>query len=161
MTTGPLPDQSAATLRELDADVVGALEHCRVRSNWNASPEGFQKAKALGLLAQDPVWRTTARGDGVLIAAGLLDGEPAAERVCVHALWARHSVRYAPSQVPQFVAAFADGLVDCWSESYEDQRGKAEQWYRDFFEPGEVESFFTTVEYVDRPEFPKPEDYVY
>jgi hypothetical protein len=137
----------------IDRDVIAALAYCRKGGPRPKRDSSFHEAKKLGLLAQDPVWRTTEEGDGVLIAVGVLEGKPAPERVTIHVLWARLADGEPSAPWPQFVAAFSDGLVDCMYEAYEAQREEAEQRFR---EVADVAEFFTTVEQVVRPAFPGP-----
>lgn len=139
----------------LDIDLVAALAWCRLGGSKLGRPNheaAFSRAADLGLLAHDPIWRTTSAGDGVLIALGLLEGKPVAEFVVAHVLWAS-----APEGTPQFVAAFSDGLVDAWRDLYAKRRDHVEQEWRDFFaldtHPDAWE-FWTTVEHIDRPEGP-------
>jgi hypothetical protein len=131
----------------VDLDILKAIAWCRIggRHFRPSSDAAFGRAKRLGLLAQDNVWRATPQGEGVLIAAGLLKGAAAPERVTIHVLWAT-SQRYPR---PQFVAAWPDGLVECWRESYEEQRAEAERFFTDF---GDEEwEFWTTIEHLDAP----------
>lgn len=134
----------------IDRDLVAALAWCRLGGKRLGRPKderAFERAKALGLLAQDDVWRTTDRGDGVLIAVGLLAGEPATRRTTAHVLWAACGA----FPTPQFVAAFADGLVDSMSEEYRDRRHEAEQWFLGFDVSVADWRFWTTVEELATP----------
>lgn len=137
---------------EVEPDLAAAIAWCRLGGRALGRPgadDSYHRAKALGLLAQDDVWRATERGEGVLVALGLLRGQPAPERVTVHVLWAT----CATYPRPQFVAAWSDGLVDAWAESYRELREKAE---REFEEWGDVRgwTFWTTAEHLDVPMLP-------
>lgn len=57
-----------------DPEIVKAIHWCRLGRVRPDDEGAFHRAKQLGLLAQDDVWRATERGEGVLIALGLLDG---------------------------------------------------------------------------------------
>jgi hypothetical protein len=144
----------AAQRLELDRGLVAALAWCRLGSSRTPRPwptdADFYRAEALGFLRHHPTWHATAEGEGVLIAAGLLSGKPAPEQITVHVLWATCE-RY---RRPQFVAAWSDGLVDAWSETYRDQRAEAE---RQFAEWGDERdwTFWTTVEHLDAPAIPE------
>lgn len=149
---------AAAANLELDRDLVAALAWCRLGGQKLGRPAddaAFGRAKGLGLLAQDPVWRATARGEGVLIALGLLNGAPAPDLATVCVCWAA-SERFPGAQ---FVAAFPDGLADCWTETYKSQLADAQRWFADF---GDVSvdgpwRFWTTVETIERPREPDAE----
>lgn len=60
----------------LDDSIVQALAWTRRVGGCGSSDlphgEAFHRAEELGLLAHDPIWRTTREGDGVLVAVGLL-----------------------------------------------------------------------------------------
>lgn len=134
----------------IERDLVAALAWCRLGGGALGRPEdetAFERAKALGLLAQDDVWRTTDRGDGVLVAAGLLDGSAAPERTAVRVLWAR-SRRYPK---PQFVRAWSESFVEFDDGTYDDQRTEAERDYETYLEADGPWVFWTTVEHLDAP----------
>lgn len=141
----------------IDGDIVKALQWCRLGRVRPDDDGAFLRAKALGLLAQDDVWRTTAQGDGVLIAAGLLEGKPEPRLVQFRLLWADHGEHYDPS----LVAAFSEGLVDSMPEEYERQRREAERSFCDSWcDHGNDDGpcrFFTTVETTPRPVAPDTE----
>lgn len=144
----------AATETENTQDVIEAVAWCRLGSSSGAQPTaaGFREAERLGLLKHHPTWHATARGEGALIAAGRLPGEPAPDTTHIHVLWARHAEGDACAPWAQFVAAFSDGLVDAWPGSYEKRRREAEDDYRDTVgHYGTVAEFFTTVEEIVRP----------
>jgi hypothetical protein len=147
--SGSLPGQSAR--EPIDEGVVRAVAWCRLGSGRTPRPwptdEHFHQAEALGFLRHDPTWHATPEGEGVLIAAGLLDGSPAPELATIHVLWAT-CPRYPR---PQFVAAWSDGLVECWVETYNEQREEAERFYRDFGDGDEGWTFWTTVEEMPLP----------
>jgi hypothetical protein len=137
----------------VDADLVAAIAWCRLDGQALGRPKddgAFGRALALGLLAQDPCWRATERGEGVLLAAGLLKGEREPEQKTIHVLWASCE-RYS---LPQFVAAWSDGLVECWSETYQRQRAEAETFFRCFGDEDYGWTFWTTVEELATPEAP-------
>ena len=64
----------------------------------------------------------------------------------VHVLWARCE----QFPVPQFVAAWPDGLVHCYPEWHRELREQAEQEYRDFDDDGPW-TFWETIEHVKHP----------
>jgi hypothetical protein len=131
-------------------DVARAVAWCRLGSSQADRPttdEAFHEAKRLGLLAQDPIWRATAKGEGLLIALGRLDPAPACERLALHVMWAR-----VPGfERSQFVAAFDSSLVEYLPSQYELQLAVAKQWVLDEFPPA---TFFETVASIDVPSGP-------
>lgn len=141
--------------------LVAAVAWCRLGSSRTPKPwaedSDFREAERLGFLRHHPTWHATAEGEGLLIAAGLLEGKPAPDQRTVHVLWARCD-RYP---TPQFVAAFADGLVDAWSEEYRRKREEAEKYYAGFAHADddvEVWTFWTTIAHLDEPSAPAPTD---
>lgn len=142
--------QTRGVCLTIDRDLVAAIAWCRLGGKRLGRPRderAFERAKALGLLAQDDVWRTTDRGDGVLVAVGMLPGEPAPHPLRLHVLWATCGA----FPTPQFVGAWPDGLVESMPETYEDRRREAEEWFRDF-DPGITDwRFWTTVVGVSVP----------
>jgi hypothetical protein len=139
----------------VDSDLLKAIAWCRIGGmRFRPSTDrAFHRAKQLGLLAQDPCWRATARGEGVLIAARLLKGDPAPERAVIHVLWAS-SPRYTR---PQFIRAWSDGFADMRAEQFEDQRAETEREWQDSADwalAGGPWEFWTTIEYLDAPEVP-------
>lgn len=55
--------------RLLSQDVLDALHWCRLGRIYPDDDAAFHEAKDLGLLAQDPVWRTTVAGEVALARA--------------------------------------------------------------------------------------------
>lgn len=132
----------------VDRDLVAALAWCRLGGQLlgrPSDPGAFRRAEALGLLAHDPIWRTTAAGDGVLIALGLLAGSPAAPVHLVQVLWAR-SERYPTAQ---FVQAWSEAFADCFPEQRDAERAKAEYEHSQF--DGGPWTFWTTFAELDAP----------
>jgi hypothetical protein len=78
---------SEYSVNQIDDDIVKAIIWCRLGRVRPEKADSFERAKALGLLAQDGTWRATERGEGVLIAYGLLKGEPAPRRWDLVVLW--------------------------------------------------------------------------
>lgn len=137
----------------LDGDLVNAIGWCRIGGAHflrPASSAAHLRAKALGLLARDNTWRATERGEGVLIALGLLDGAPAPERALVEMLWGCCE-RY---EKPQFVCSWSESLSDAYPEDAKRVREKAEAWFRDFGDDCGW-TFWTTFEHIDRPAVPE------
>lgn len=125
---------------KFDPEIVKAIHWCRLGRVRPDDPSAFHRAKEMGLLAQDPVWRATPQGEGVLVALGLLEGKPTPKESRVHVLWAVS----AGFPRPQLVAAFSDGLVECFHGHYMDRRRDAEDDWRAFGDEGGW-TFFTTV----------------
>lgn len=132
----------------IDEDVVRAVAWCRVGGveNRPVRESAFGDAKALGLLAQDPCWRATERGEGVLVAAGKLPGVPAPERLTVAVHWA--VCERFPS--PQLVATWTEWA---WENIDPTEIEEAEARFRDF-DCEQDWRFFTTIEHIDRPPVP-------
>ena len=129
-------------------DVLAAVGYCHLGSS--RVPRSFPDAaiytaERLGLLKHHPTWHATREGIGALIAAGMVEGHPAAEVSIVHVLWASIG-----SEPVNFVAAFPDGLVDAWPDSYARERAQAEERWRDWLPPNERVEFFTTVVEIER-----------
>lgn len=143
-----------ATLEQppkFDPEIVQALAYCRLGLARPERPSAFREAKALGLLAQDDIWRTTEQGDGVLVALGLLEGKPTPKRVLVTVLWAHDENTGRPAQ---FVAAWSESPDDCFPETAMLRRAREECDWRDFFDGEHSWSFWTTTEWIDRVEVP-------
>lgn len=142
-----LEQVKAATL---DIEIVKAIVWCRLGHVRPTDNGAFERAKALGLLAQDNVWRATEKGEGVLVALGLLDGKPAPRRVEITYLWAREKDQY-PTPT----------LAGAWPTAYEDHaphiaravRRDAEDAFARLVDPGFT--FWTTTGYVDQVSAPK------
>lgn len=134
--------------------VIEALIHCGLRSSWVAGPADFREAERLGLLKHHPCWHVTERGKGVLIALGEMKGEPAPETTRTHILWAvKPDLPY-----PNVVAAFTDGFVEHFPDSYTRIREEMEENYRAWFPQEEEFDFFTTVVEIALPEVPSHSD---
>jgi hypothetical protein len=134
----------------LSVDLVNAVAHCRIGGQRPVNNAAFAEAKALGLLAQDDVWRATEQGEGMLIALGLLNGKPQPERALTVCLWAQCE----PYKRPQFVTAWSDGLDDCYPESAGELRVAAEREFAAFGDETDWE-FWTTREHLDLPTAPE------
>jgi hypothetical protein len=130
----------------VDGDLIQAVAYCRLGRTRPVSDASFNQAKALGLLAQDPCWRATDRGEGVLVAAGLMKGSPAAERIVLAVRWAVCK-RYSRPQ-----------LVKVWTEwAYEhvgqDEIDEADQEFRAYGDETDWK-FWTAYTHVDVPRVP-------
>jgi hypothetical protein len=126
----------------LDPEIVKALHWCRIGRVRPDDDSAFQRAKQMGLLAQDSCWRATERGEGVLIALGLIEGKPAPRRTFRTVLWAVTD-RYPPN--------FAGSWSEYEEETYgDDVRERAEEEWRINF-PDDPWQFFTTTEPVNVP----------
>jgi hypothetical protein len=136
--------------------LLEAVTWCHLGSGSGARPtdEGFRQAEKLGLLKHHPIWHATREGIGALVAAGRVEGKPAPEITRIHCLWARHGANDLSSAYPQFVAAWPEGIVDYWPDTYAQQRAEREQEYRDNVDEGAVIQFFVTNEEIVRPELP-------
>lgn len=133
----------------IDLDIVKAIAWCRIGGLLYrpASEDAFHRAKALGLLAQDNIWRATERGEGVLVALGLLEGKPAPRRTMTVLLWAR-----SPNfSTPHFVTAWGESLDEIYHEEARILRGEGERRFADLAR-GEVWTFWTTFAFIDLPE---------
>lgn len=135
----------------LDAEIVKAIHWCRLGRVRPDDDSAFVKAKELGLLAQDSVWRATERGEGVLIALGLLRGEPAPRRTSQVVLWAV-SERY---RTPQLVR-----LWSVWQDESGTLAAELDEVKEDFesYGDGGPWRYFTTRAWLDIPTIPEPED---
>lgn len=127
----------------VDPDLIRALHWCRIGNVRPIGGDAFHRAKQLGLLAQDSVWRATERGEGVLVALGILDGKPAPQRTTLIVLWGLATGFLTPN------------LVATWSE-WEDEVGDGtvrEDAEREFLTKVDGRwTFWTTVEHIDIPE---------
>lgn len=134
---------------KFDPQIVRALHWCRLGRIRPDDDAAFHRAKQMGLLAQDPCWRATPQGEGVLVALGLLKGKPAPRRLTRWMRWAVNEQYTTPQ------------LVASWSE-WEEETGRASDLCRDAeddftCESGETWTFFTTVDQIDIPEVPGEE----
>lgn len=150
MRTTPEGRGSSLLASRPSEDVIRAVAYCRVGGPRPDDDASFAEAKRLGLLAQDSVWRATERGMGALVAFGLVEGEPAPERLILHATWARHAASSPSAHWPQFVGAWSDGFVDACHEWYLSEKAAAEAHYRTMVDD-EVAEFFVTVIETPRP----------
>lgn len=135
--------------RQLDGEVVNAIAWCRIGGSRYrpAADDAFHRAKALGLLAQDDTWRATERGEGVLVALGLLEAKPAPRRTATVLLWAR-----SPNfSTPHFVTAWSESLDNMCHEEARILRGEGEERFA-ARAPDEAWTFWTTVVHIDLPE---------
>lgn len=130
-------------------ELVNAVSYCRLGSQRPASDAAFHEAKAIGLLAQDPVWRATARGEGALVAAGLMPGEPAPSQITLAMHWG-----VCPRwPTPQLVRVWTEWA---WEHVDPTEIEDAEMDFRGYGDP-EPWRFFTTIEQVDQPKVPAEE----
>lgn len=137
----PLPGQSYA----IEPDIVAAIAYCRIGRHRPVDDASFGKAKALGLLAQDPCWRATARGEGILVAAGLLKGEPAPEQITLAIRWAVCE-RYPR---PQTVRVWTEWA---WEHVEQQEVEDADTEFCGYDDQVHGWRFFTTFEQLDAPE---------
>lgn len=130
-------------------NLIQAVAYCRLGGARPVDDEAFEEAKRRGLLAQDPCWRATEKGEGALIAAGLLKGTRAPERRCLHVLWAVNE-RYT---VPQFVGVWSSSYEEFNPEDYDREVQDAKEQFEDY---GDEEGwhYWATEAYVDLPEPP-------
>lgn len=135
----------------LSVDLVNAVAHCRIGGQRPVNNAAFAEAKALGLLAQDDVWRATEQGEGMLIALGLLNGKPEPERTLTVCLWARRQ----PYSRPNFITAWSDGLEENWPDSAAEFRRIAERELESYAGLPGCWEFWTTREYLDLPAAPE------
>lgn len=133
----------------IDPDLVAAIAYCRVGGVRPVDDGTFRRAEGLGLLAHDPIWRATTAGEGVLIAAGLLEGARAPRQRVLYALWAR-SEQYP---APQFVAAWPESIVDVWPEQHDRDIAAAKRDYEDRGEGGPW-TYWSTIIEIDVPDVP-------
>lgn len=64
-----MADSHVRVSSEVTEGIIDALHWCRLGRVRPEDENDFHRAKHLGLLAQDPVWRTTIAGEVVLAAA--------------------------------------------------------------------------------------------
>lgn len=143
--------RDVATVPALDEEIVRALAWCRLGSSagfGHPENDGFRRAEQLGLLAHHPVWHATAQGEGVLIALGMLGPTYVPERTMVSILWAREPREHA---LAQFVAAWPEGLEDCYPDSFAAEVEKAKAAWREWPGDGQAWVFWTSVEELARP----------
>jgi hypothetical protein len=134
-----------------DVEIVKAIHWCRLGRVRPDDDYAFYRAKQLGLLAQDSIWRATAQGEGVLIALGLLEGKPTPRRTLITVLWAA-----SDDFPPQFVASWSGELNDMMTGEAARQREEAEEWFNVHSPIDQVHwRFWTTTQYIDVPDEPR------
>lgn len=127
-------------------EILDAIHYCRLGRVRPARDGAFEEAKRLGLLAQDPCWRATAGGEGALVAAGRMEGEPAPEQITLAMHWG-----VCPQYPrPQLVRVWTE-----WAWEHVDpvEIKDAEADFAGYGDP-EPWHFFTTIEQVDQPKLP-------
>lgn len=139
-----LEQVEAATL---DPEIVKAIVWCRLGGVRPTQDGAFGSAKALGLLAQDDVWRATERGEGVLVALGLLEGARAPGRESVICLWVRTNEHPSPQMIACWPAWF-----DEVAERARECRINAEAEFESLAGESTGINFWTTTEWIDRAE---------